>query len=157
MNEKRELLIVDTNIVSCYLQIKKPSAEWNVEKISSKFEAIRKNGGFLVIPLPVVFEVANQVSNLGEIHDKALEKQRCTALLDLLDKKFSGTSPWLKFNEQEIFWRSNKLQLFLKKWEEKIYEINFVDLAIIAITFFYKKIMQKEDLLCILFQKINFY
>lgn len=57
-----KIYIMDTNILSCHLNVKSTVGNgdiWDKEKIQEKIEEITKEKNTIVVPLPVMIELGN--------------------------------------------------------------------------------------------------
>lgn len=133
-----KIYIMDTNILSFMLGIKKsPNSQLIIEDVYKKIEEISNNKETIAVPLPVIVETGNQLSN-ELTGDKRIEV--CKKFIDIIEYKFDGKSPWHSFEEQKIFWEEETLKKILRNWEKYIvHGINFGDFLIIALYDYYKE------------------
>lgn len=133
-----KIYIMDTNILSFMLGIKKsPNSQLTIGDVYKKIEKISNNKETIAVPLPVIVETGNQLSN-KLTGDKRIEV--CKKFIDIIEYKFDGKSPWHSFEEQKIFWEEETLKKILRNWEKYIvHGINFGDFLIIALYDYYKE------------------
>lgn len=129
-----KIYIMDTNILSCHLNVKSTVGNgdiWDKEKIQEKIEEITKEKNTIVVPLPVMIELGNQISN-----DK--KYNACSELINIIEKNLDEKEPWHSFNEQKIFWDENKLKNIIRNWEVQAQSgINFGDFLIVGLAAHY--------------------
>lgn len=116
---RRRILILDTSILCCWLQI--PGKEtagpnedkWNYKRISDLLEQEKIKNSTFVLPIAALIETGNHIA---QAHSKRFE---CANLLvDCLRKSFDAHSPWAAFIDQSPLWEKNNLLQLANEWPQ---------------------------------------
>jgi predicted nucleic-acid-binding protein len=131
----RIIHVIDTNIFSFLLGVKgTPRADLTIESVKEKIKEIDEKGETIVIPLPVMIETGNQLTNSSTNKEK-----KCQNMIELIERQFDNKRPWHSFSEQNIFWEKENLRKILNVWHEQVNSINFGDFLIIALAAYLKE------------------
>lgn len=115
----RRVLIIDTSILCCWLQI--PNKEtcgpienrWDYSRVEKYINDKLNLGYFLVLPLATLLETGNHIANAN-----SLRFEQATALANYLQKAAESEEPWAAFTEQAKLFDIPSLRKIAEKWPD---------------------------------------
>lgn len=107
----RKVLIIDSSILCCYLQV--PGKEtcgpatdtWNCQRVSTVINQAVSEGATLVLPLATVIETGNHIARTGDCFERA------TRLASLFRGGLDAEKPWATFVLDD-----DRLRELCEKW-----------------------------------------
>lgn len=109
------ILILDTSLLCCYLQV--PGKEtcgsgtkkWDYERIKKLLD--NEKGATWVLPLATIIETGNHIAqSAGDRYGVA--KKLANHIADSAD----GASPWALFSDQAELWSADKMKSLAETW-----------------------------------------
>jgi hypothetical protein len=111
-----KILVIDTSMLCTWLNV--PGKEtcgtsndlWDKTRVSKLLEKEERKGARFVLPLAVIIETGNHISQSQKAWDCA------NKLCDIIKKSLDSTSPWVAFSQQEVLWSSAELRKLANEW-----------------------------------------
>ena len=116
----QRVLIIDTTILCCWLQI--PGKEtcgpdddrWNYRRADEIINQRLEEGYYLVLPLATLLETGNHVAQAP-----LLRFECATELAKILRSVTNGNEPWAAFTEQSVLFSNEVLLEIADNWPER--------------------------------------
>lgn len=119
MSNKKRVLIIDSSILCCWLQI--PHKEicgptndrWDYDRVEAQIRDEIDNGAVLVLPVASLIETGNHIA-----HSNGEKYQLASSLCALLHKTILEEEPWAAFEHQAELWKNEKLTILADSWPD---------------------------------------
>ena len=116
----RRVLILDTSILCCWLQVPGKDSfgsgenHWNHKRVSQVIDAEQSKNSLLVLPVASIIETGNHIAqskawNVFEI---------ATRLAELMQRSAQEKEPWAAFQHQSELWDASQLEKLAACWPE---------------------------------------
>jgi hypothetical protein len=137
----RKLRVIDTSILCVWLQVPgfdhcSPTDDlWDNNRITKELIDAEKNGEEFILPLAVIIETGNHISqSKGDRYNTA---QR---LIDCILKTANDQSPWVYVGAQPNFWSAERLPQLAQEWLEHVTaQSSMGDISIKQVADYYAK------------------
>lgn len=144
---KHKLVIIDTSVYCVWLGI--PEAKNCLDEnnkvltasaINAKIKDLEKKGVKLVLPIAVIIETGNFISQIKHTQ-KRIEITQIFA--NHVQECLEGNTPWSAFGVQKVLLENENLTILLAEWEKKIIvqqkNYSLADISIAQVAYFYKE------------------
>lgn len=113
----RRVLILDTSVLCCWLQVPgKDEAgpindRWTHDRINTLLEEERTKDSTFVLPIATLIETGNHIAQAP-----SQRFERANSLATCLRAAADAQSPWAAFIDQTPLWQSDNLRLLAETW-----------------------------------------
>lgn len=129
---KKRLLIFDTSMLVVWLDVpgmnRCDSDDIGHKEVVEKITLERKNGTHFILPLAVLIETGNHISQIKS--NDAGQRKIATQFIKLINDAINGQSPWIVFSNQIQLFENNKLMEMLDEWFNHIHTLSIGDVSV---------------------------
>jgi hypothetical protein len=139
---KRKILVIDTSILCCWLQV--PGKEtcgaqgniWDYRRVNELLTEEEKRGATFVLPLATIIETGNHIAQAAK------ERYECAKkLVHIIQKALDKESPWAQFSEQAELWTADELHKLISEWPKQASErLSIGDATIKTVAEYYARV-----------------